>query len=176
MNTKRTLCLFAVLCAGIAVGALARGIAIDPSTYRGKPKPDAAKALLELARIQAGSGSWENIVVGRAYYLAGMKPQGQAIFDSVTSKKTEAGDWMRIGRIYWEAKEWGRAFAAFDRALQMKPNDAPWLAEVGAYYNLRGDRARAEELFDRSFHAESGEVWNTINMGASYLGVEPFRS
>jgi len=42
-------------------------------------------------------------------------------------------------------------------------------------YNLKGDRAKAEELFDRSFAVESGEVWATTNVAGSYIGVPPGR-
>jgi tetratricopeptide (TPR) repeat protein len=80
---------------------------------------------------------------------------------------------MRIGRVYWEAKEWVKAQAAFEKALAMEPKDAPWLAEIGAYYKQRGDRAKAEELFDRSFTINSNEVWQKANIAGSYLGVEP---
>jgi tetratricopeptide (TPR) repeat protein len=160
-----------IFIAGIAVG-YARGHKTDPSVYTGKSKQEAGKALLEQARQEAGKGSWEKIAVGRAYYLGGMKSDGQAIFDGINKKETS--DWMRIGRIYYEANEWPKAKDAFDKALQGKTaNDAAWLAEVGGYYNVKGDRAKAEELFKRSFGAESGEVWYTVNAGGSYLGVEP---
>ena len=95
------------------------------------------------------------------------------MFDAVTSKKAEASDWFRIGRVYWEAGEWDKAKGAFDKALQMSPKDAPWLSEIGAYYNLKGDRARAEEMFDQSYKIESEEVWATLNMAGSYLGIKP---
>lgn len=177
MNKTRTFTIITlVFFAGIAVGVVAaRGPATDTSIYRGKSSAEAGKALLELSRMQAGKGSWENIAVGRVYYLAGMKPEGQALFNVATSKKDDASDSIRIGRVYYDAKEWDKAFAAFNHALQLKPKDAPWLAEVGAYYNLRGDRAKAEQLFDRSFQQESGEVWHTINMAGSYFGLEPLR-
>jgi Flp pilus assembly protein TadD len=61
----------------------------------------------------------------------------------------------------------------FAQALALEPRDAPWLAEVGAYYNLMGERAKAEELFDRSFQKQSDEVWQTANVAGSYLGLEP---
>lgn len=173
--TRRISLLIAVFTLGIAIGAIAAKKGIDPSTYHTKSKQDAASALTDIAKTQAGKGSWENIGVGRVLYLSGKKAEGQAIFDSVTSKKAEGGDWIRIGRVYYEANEWDKAKAAFDKALKMEPNDAPWLAEVGAYYNLKGDRAKAEELFDRSFNVESGEVWNTANIAGSYAGVQPLR-
>ena len=171
MKLRSMVLTVVVFVVGVAVGFAARRI--DPSTYRGKSNQEAAKALLDVAKQQAGKGSWERIGVGRVYYLGGMKAEGQAIFDSVTSKKPEAGDWFRLGRVYYQAGEWEKAQAAFDKALKMEPNNEKDLAEVGAYYMLKGDRAKAEEYFDRSFRAESGEVWATVSMAGSYLGVQP---
>ncbi len=175
MKTRSAVVLVAVFLTGLAVGAFARGKSIDPNTYRGKSKKEAGAALLTLAEQQAGKGSWENIGVGRAYYAGGLKKEGQAIFDRVTSRKPEGSDWIRIGRAYYDAGDWEKAKDAFDKALKSAPKDAPWLAEIGAYYNLKGDRKTAEELFDRSFALESGEVWNTVNVAGSYLGVDPLR-
>ena len=174
MKNKRTI-LFCILifCLGVAAGVFARGKGVDPATYKVKSKQAAGMDLLNLARAQAGKGSWENIAVGRVYYLAGSRNQGQEIFDAANAKKADSGNWMRIGRVYWEAKEWAKAKVAFDKALAMEPKDAPWLAEIGAYYNLKGDRAKAEEFFDRSFAINSDEVWQTANVAGSYLEVEP---
>ncbi len=164
--------LVAVFALGIAAGAFAAR-KFDTSIYRGQDEKTAAKNLLELARKQAGKGSWERIGVGRVYYLAGMKAEGQAIFDEVTARKPETTDWWRLGRVYWEAGEWDKARAAFEKSLEKNPNDDKGLAELGAYYLIKGDRAKAEELFDRSFAIERDEVWNTTAMAAGYLGVKP---
>jgi tetratricopeptide (TPR) repeat protein len=174
-TTRRAVLVSGVFLLGLVIGAVAAGKAVEPSLYRGKAKAEAGKALLELAQAQAGKGSWENIAVGRVYYVAGMKGEGQAIFTAVTAKKTDSSDLIRIGRAYWDAKDYDKAFAMFERALQLKPKDAPWLAEIGAYYNLRGNRARAEELFERSLAKDSNEVWQTVNIAGSYFGVEPLR-
>jgi len=174
---RKTIILFAVtFVLGVVAGAFARGgRTIDPTLYRGKSKPEAARALLDLARSQAGKGSWENLGVARTYYLGGMKSEGQAIIDDVTSKKAVASDWMRIGEIYYDANEWKKAQDAFDKALSMEPNEAAWLAETGGFYNVKGDRAKAEELFDRAFRAKSDEVWRTVDIAGSYLGLTPHR-
>jgi tetratricopeptide (TPR) repeat protein len=170
--SKRTVVLLSfVFAIGIAVGALARGMKVDPSSYRGKSKKEAATSLLEIARKQAGEGSWENIAVGRVYDLGGMKKEGQDVFDGL--KKKQPSDWMRIGRIYREAGELDKAKDAFDRALLGEPQNAAWLAELGAFYNLKGDRTKAEEMFDKSFQYKADEVWHTVNMAGSYVGVEP---
>ena len=172
MRNRSAVILCAVFIAGIAAGAFGAK-KFDTTLYRGKSKKEAAQGLLELARKQAGKGSWERIGVGRVYYLGGMKAEGQAIFDEVTAKKPETTDWWRIGRVYWEAGEWDKARAAFEKSLEKNPNDDKGLAELGAYYLLKGDRAKAEELFDKSFGIESGETWNTSMIAGSYLGVRP---
>jgi len=171
MKRSNVVVLVVVFVSGVAVGA--RSNSVSATMFQGKSKEEAGTALLAAARDQAGKGSWEKIAVGRAYYLAGKKKEGQEIFDSI--RKPEDSDLLRIGRVYYEAGEWDKAKETFERVITNAPKDAPWLAEIGAYHNLKGDRARAEELFARSLALESGEVWNTTNIAASYLGVEPLR-
>lgn len=156
---------------GVAIG-YAASKKVDPSSYRSKSKQEAAKALLEQARVQAGKGSWERIAVGRVYYLGGMKPEGQAIFDEVLAKKQESSDIFRIARVYREAGEWPKAKEMFDKYATSNAKDDKGLAEIGAYYMLNGDRAGAEDLFDRSFKLAS-ELWSTVAAAGSYLNVPP---
>jgi tetratricopeptide (TPR) repeat protein len=156
----------------VAAAGYAKGNKVDSSAYKGKSKQDAAKALLEVAKLQAGKGSWERIAVGRVYYLGGMKPEGQAIFDSLLSGKHESSDVFRIARVYREAGEWTKARPLFDDYAKQNPKDDKGLAEIGSYYLLNGDRAAAEELFDRSFRQES-ELWNTVSAAGAYLGIAP---
>ncbi|HVR08123.1 MAG TPA: tetratricopeptide repeat protein, partial [Thermoanaerobaculia bacterium] len=137
---------------GTASGAYAaKKVTVSPGLYAGKPPQEAATNLLTAAKSLAEKGSWENIAVGRVYYLAGKKAEGQAIFDAVTASKGDPSDWIRVGRVYYEAGEWDKAREAFEKVLQKKGDDEDWLAEIGAYYVLKGDRAHGEELFTRSF-------------------------
>lgn len=175
MKSRMVLMIGVVFALGIAIGAFARGRSIDPNLYHGKSKKEAAVSLLELAKTQAGKGSWENLAVARAYYLGGMKSEGQAMIDTLTSKKAEGSDWMRIGEIYYDAGEWSKAKEAFDRAMKMEPKNSSYFSEAGAFYNIKGERAKAEELFDRAFQLDSGEVWRTVDIAGSYAGVEPHR-
>ena len=84
----------------------------------------------------------------------------------------EAGDWIRAGRTYYQAGEWDKAKSAFDKVIAMAPKDEDWQAEIGAYYNLQGDREKAEELFQRSF-ASGRSLNNVLNVAGSYVGVAP---
>jgi tetratricopeptide (TPR) repeat protein len=143
---------------GVTVGFAARRIV--PADYQGKSKEE------------AGKGSWERIAVVRVYYLAGMKSEGQAIFDKVLGKGAESSDFFRVARVYREAGEWAKAKELFDKYVEKNPGDDKGLAEVGAYYLMNGDRETAEKLFERSFKAES-EMWSTVSAASAYLGVEP---
>jgi len=158
---------------GTVMGAWARKAPFDTASYTGKPPGEAAAGLLAIGRKLAGKGSWENIAVGRVYYLSGQKAEGQAIFDAILQKKAEGGDWFRVGKVYYEAGEWDKAKAAFDKVLELAPKDEDWLAEIGAYYNLKGDRAKAEELFGRSFGSDPENLYNTVKAAGSYVKVVP---
>ena len=164
--------VIAMLVYALGVVSLFAAKNVAPSAYKSKPKKEAAMALLEHARAQAGKGSWERIAVGRVYYLGGMKKEGQEIFDEVLSRKPEWSDKFRIARVYAEAREWSKAKPMFEDYVKANPKDDKGLAEVGAYYLLNGDRETAEDLFERSFKLES-ELWSTVNAAASYLGVPP---
>jgi tetratricopeptide (TPR) repeat protein len=174
MKKAHALLVVAGFALGVAVGVAASATKkTEPLMYTGKSPKDAALGLLPAAISQAGNGSWENIAVGRVYYLMGDKADGQGIFDRVIAKKVKDNDWMRIGRVYVEANEWDKAKAAFDKALALDPKHEGNLTEVGAWYNLHGDRQTAEELFTRAFKSKPDEIWYTVNAAGSYVGVKP---
>ncbi len=156
--------------AGIGVGMAAQKL--SPGLFQGKSKAEAASALIGAALVQADDGSWERIAVGRIQYLAGQKPQGQAIFDAILAGKHAASDEMRIARVYREAGEWSRAKPLFDNYVAKNPKDEKEIAEIGAYYLLAGDRDTAEGLFAKSF-AITSEFWATVAAAGAYLGVAP---
>ena len=174
MKKAHALLVVAGFALGVAVGVAASATKkTEPLMYTGKSPKDAALGLLPAALSQAGNGSWENIAVGRVYYLMGDKAEGQGIFDRVIATKVKDNDWMRIGRVYVEANEWDKAKAAFDKALALDPKDEGNLTEVGAWYNLHGDRQTAEELFTRAFKSKPDEIWYTVNAAGSYVGLKP---
>ena len=166
--------LVVVFLAGLFVGGTwGRGATVSPSIYEGKPAKEAAAALLAAAEGQAGGGTWELIGVGRVYYLSGDKTKGQGFFDRVLSGKPKTDDLERIAKVYAEAGDWSKAEPLFRRVVEADPKDDGAQAELGAYYNLNGNRSAAEELFRRSFEKKPGDVWNTLSAAGSYVGVKP---
>jgi len=145
----------------------------EPAQYQGKEPKAAAEALLQTAALQAGDDTWQNIAIGRVYYLSGDKAKGEEFFKKGTARKPGKDDWRRISRVYAETKEWDKAATAMKTALALDPKDESYQAELGAILNLKGDRAEAEAQFDASFKQKPDEFWNTINAAGSYLGVRP---
>lgn len=173
-RTRRAVPLLAVFLVGAAAGAFAaRKVTVSPAAYSERQPAAAAGELLGAARALAENGSYENIAVARVYYLGGQKAEGQEILDRVMAGKTKPGDVIRVARLYREAGEWERAKQLFDSVVEMAPEDEDWLAEIGAWHQLAGDRARAEELFGRSLQQDSSNLYNTLRMAGAYLGVEP---
>ena len=145
----------------------------EPAQYHDKAPKEAAEALLQTAALQAGDDTWQNIAIGRVYYLSGDKAKGEEFFKKATSRKPGKDDWRRISRVYAEMKEWDKAATAMKTALAMDPKDEGYQAELGAILVLKGDRAEGETQFDASFKAKPDEFWNTINAAGSYVGIRP---
>ena len=173
MSLRRLAAAVALVLAGVAAGALAaKKILIGPTVYQGKEKAQAAADLLTVARELAADGTYENIAVGRVLYLSGKKAEGKAIFDKVLAGKHDTGDVIRVARVYREAGEWPAAQPLFEQVLQQKPKDEDWLAEIGAYYLLAGDRAKGEELLTRSFAQDPSNLYNALKAASGYLGIK----
>ena len=174
MRTRTPVIVIASFMAGaIAVLAASKVARSDKALFEGKQPKEAALEMLAVAESQAEKGTWERIGVARVYYLMGEKAKAGEILDMLMQEKLKADDWIRLGSLYAEAGEWARAEEAFEKALAMDPKDPEYPAEAGAWYNLKGDRAKAEELFAKSFSLKADEVWNTLNVAGSYVGIKP---
>jgi len=172
-RVRLSIALLLAFTCGVAA-TLAAKKPFDPAVYSGKDPKAAAEALLAAAEPIAGTGSWERIGIGRVHYLSGDKAKGQALFDLAIAKKTESSDLERIATVYALAKEWDKAKPLFERAMTMSPGDDTLMMEAGCWFNLNGDRARAEELFGKAFAKNPEDVWHYVNAAASYLGEAPF--
>ena len=176
MKVQVFLCKVLIAVGMMLVAALAAAgakIGATPALYQGKDAKGAAESLLQVAEQLSEEGSWELIAIGRVYYLSGNKEKGEAFFTRAVSKKAAESDWRRIAAIYTAAKDYDKAISTLEKALVKSPKDSKVLAELGAAYNLKGNRAKAEEMFTQSFANDPGSFWNTVNVAGSYLGVNP---
>lgn len=170
MKQGHVLAIAAVcLLLGFSFGLSAKDSPAGIGLFRGKPAKEAGRAaLVEAVRLAEG-GSWELIGVGRVYYLSGDKAKGQALFDLVTSRKPEAGDWQRIGEVYAEAGENDKAEACFQKALS--PKDDTGQSEIGAWYIRIGQREKGEGLFAQALSRNPDDMWHYVRAAEAYLEV-----
>lgn len=158
---------------GLVVGNVAaKKDGVTSAAWQGTPE-EAAGRLLDLARTLAGDDSWQNISVGRALYLSGDKAGGEAVFDRYLGKSPD--NLVRIARVYAHAGEWDKARPLYEQIIKLKPKAGDWLVETGTFYNLNGDRARAEELFARGFEINPKSSKNALSAAGSYIGLTPRR-
>jgi tetratricopeptide (TPR) repeat protein len=156
---------------GVGLGIAGSKDAAGIDTIRGKSaKEAAASALVEAERL-AGKGSWEQIGVGRVYYLSGDKTRGQAIFDRVTGAKPKASDWQRLGAVYAEAGENDRAAECYQKVLDLNPKDDTGQAEIGSWYIRIGQREKGEALLEKALQRSPDEVWHYVRAAEALLGV-----
>jgi tetratricopeptide (TPR) repeat protein len=177
MSRKQALYVVLAFALGASTVLVAKTkVIFDPKAYYAGAEPKkASAALLAQAETLAGEDSWERIGIGRVAYVSGDKSRGEAIFESVLGgPKLAKSDLYRIATAYATAKEWEKAKPLFERAMAMDASDDTGMLKIGCWYNVNGDRARAEELFDSAFAKSPEAVWHYILAGASYAGVEPF--
>jgi tetratricopeptide (TPR) repeat protein len=151
-------------------------VIFDPKAYyAGAERKAAAAALLAQGEKLAKDDSWERIGVGRVAYMSGDKPRGEAIFKSILdSPKVAKSDLYRIAVTYATNQEWSKAKPLFEKAVAMDKDDDTQMLKVGCWFNVNGDRARAEEMFDAAFAHSPEETWHYILAAGSYEGIEPF--
>jgi len=160
---------------GAGIGYAAKPMPPGIAVIEGRPAREAALAALAEAETLAGKGSWELIAIGRAYYLSGDRPRGQAIFDRVLAGKQSSSDWQRIAQVYADAGEKDKATDCYEHMLALDPKDDSGQAEVGAWFLRSGDRARGEELIAKAMQRRPKEPWHYIVAAEALLGVPPSR-
>ena len=108
-------------------------------------------------------------------YLAGDTQKAEALFASVLGdKKVGKGDVYRIATTYAVAKNWAKAKPLFERAIAMDADDDSGHLKAACWFNLNGERQKAEEIFGRSLGKNPDDVWHYILAAGSYEGVQPF--
>ena len=99
--------------------------------------------------------------VGRVRYLSGDKAKGEALFNGVLAEpKLGKNDLYRIATSYAVAKDWSKAKPLFERAIAMDLEDDSGIMKAACWFNLNGDRARAEELFKVALTKNADHAWH----------------
>lgn len=176
MTVRNALSLLAAFALGATTVLVAKTkVTFDPKAfYAGHAPKEASALLLAEGEKVAGDDTWERIGVGRVAYVSGDKQKGEALFNAVMSGKHGKNDLYRIATAYAAAKSWDKAKPLFEKAIAMDAGDDSGIMKAGCWFNLNGDRARAEELFGMAFDHAPDHAWHYILASASYRGIEPF--
>lgn len=172
-NTLNVLFAFALGASTVLVAKTK--LTFDPKAfYEGRDKKEAAALLLAEGERLAGDDSWERIGAGRVAYQSGDKAKGEALFEGVLAGKHGKNDLYRIATAYAAGKSWDKAKPLFEKAIAMDAEDDSGILKAACWFNVNGDRARAEELFRMAFAHAPDHAWHYILASGSYRGVDPF--
>lgn len=172
-NALYALCAFALGATTVLVAKTK--VTFDAKDYyTGKDAKAASAALLKEAEVLAKQDTWDRIGIGRVQCVSGDAKSGEAQFDAVLAGKYGKSDLYRIATAYAVSKNWAKAKPLFERAIAMDLGDDTGIMKAACWFNLNGERARAEELFAKAFGKNPDDVWHYILSAGSYVGVEPF--
>jgi tetratricopeptide (TPR) repeat protein len=176
MTRTNAIIAIAAFALGATSALVAKKVTFDPKDYYAGATPQAAAAaLLKEAVVLAKDDTWDRIGIGRVLYQSGDTKGGEAQFQSVLGgAKVAKSDIYRIATAYAAAKDWPKAKPLFERAIAMDPGDDTGIMKAACWFNLNGDRARAEQLFDKALGKNPDDVWHYTLSAGSYLGVAPF--
>lgn len=142
---------------------------ITTEAYHGQAPQQAAGALLDAARGQTEDGSWEEIAIGRIYYLGGRRAEGEALFKAMLDRTQKTSDVYRIARVYMEAGEWPRARPLLERMLTMKEADAGDVLRAARTFAQHKEWQRAKPLFEKFVAMNDYDEKELAEIGAWYM-------
>ncbi len=120
----------------------------DPSPARAARQREEAEAALRLAPDLPQA----HIAMGWAHY-AGRRDYSRALDEYAVALKglPNHGDlWSIIGYAHRRLGHWNEAFAAFEKATQLNPRDAPQFWEIGRTYQFMRRYADAVREYDQA--------------------------
>jgi tetratricopeptide (TPR) repeat protein len=82
-------------------------------------------------------------------------------------KNVEA--WVQLGNDYFDTRQPQKAIDAYDRALELRPNDANVLTDQGVMYRDLGQFEKALANFRRANQVDPKHVQSLYNLGVVYL-------
>ncbi len=176
MSRSHVVCSLCAFVLGATTVLVAKSkVTFDPKAfYEGADAKTAAAKLLAEGERYAGDDTFERIGIGRVAYQTGDKKKGESMFEGVLQGKHGKNDLYRIATAYATGKNWEKAKPLFEQAIRMDAGDDSGIMKAGCWFNLNGDRKRAEELFKMAFDHNPDHPWHYILAAGSYLGVEPF--
>jgi len=97
-----------------------------------------------------------------------MLQQIENLQKKTTSNEATAETWKELGNIYFDTDQAEQAIKAYERALNLLPNDSDTLNDQGAMYRQTGDFGRALANFEKAYSADPHNLESLYNSGYVY--------
>ena len=108
------------------------------------------------------------IYAGRSLHQRGLLMQASQAYRLATEIDPRSGTFMRVGEALDEHGEWAAAVMAYERVLEMDPQNQSARANMGWDFYLLGDLERAAEASETAF-VRGGHSGAGFNLGLIYL-------
>jgi len=169
----------ALALAGVAVGRAAL-VAIDPARDGANAAAIAlqrgdvarARSYLEEALAANPDSSEANLAMGVALGRLGRAAEAEVHYLRAVESRPDAIAYNNLGAWYRQQGDLGRAEAAFQQAVALRPSFAPARNNLGIVYAARGEHERALAEFEAAARADRRSCRAETNLGVllSQLG------
>lgn len=73
--------------------------------------------------------------------------------------------WTKLGNLYFDTDQHGKAIEAYSKSLEIKPGDAHVLTDLGVMYRRYGNPEKAVEILDKAILAAPDHETARFNKG-----------
>ena len=91
--------------------------------------------------------------------------QLEKLKDAVEKSPKDLAAWIRLANFYFDAAEFDNAIKAYENALNIEPNNADVLTDLGVMYRRNGNPEAALSSFQKAYQIKPGHETAMFNAG-----------
>ena len=92
-----------------------------------------------------------------------------ALEEMAQNNPTNAKAWIRLGNYYFDSDQYEKSIQAYTRALEITPDNANVITDMGVMYRRAGKPDQAVAAFDRAIAADPVHEKSRLNKGIVML-------
>ncbi|WP_027723141.1 tetratricopeptide repeat protein [Maridesulfovibrio zosterae] len=96
---------------------------------------------------------------------ASLTDQIESTKQMTEAQPDSASLWAKLGNLYYDTDQYGKAIEAYERSLKIKSDDAHVLTDLGVMYRRNGNPRKAVENFDKAIIAAPDHETARFNKG-----------
>ena len=83
----------------------------------------------------------------------------------VLADPTNVGAWTQLGHVYFDTNNPAKAINAYEKSLELRPDEPNVLTDLGVMYRRNGQPVKALEVFDRAMALDPRHEQSRFNKG-----------